>query len=36
MLPKDFENFELRLQRLKQESLDIYDVAEDIFSTEYE
>ena len=36
MLPKDFENFELRLQTLREESLESFEVAESIFEEKFQ
>ncbi|MDA9129033.1 hypothetical protein N9J72_00975 [Candidatus Gracilibacteria bacterium] len=35
MLPKNFENFELKLQTLREEQRELYDVAENIFQENY-
>jgi hypothetical protein len=35
MLPKDFENFELRLKKLREESREDFERAEKLFNVEY-
>ena len=36
MLPKDFENFELRLQKLREQSREAFEQSQKIFETRYE
>jgi len=36
MLNKDFENFEMRIQKLREESLEDFEIAEKVFKENFE